>query len=40
MISTMDKEFYEKLKDKILKQEKIYEFNNWHPTNGPEVEGK
>jgi len=40
IISTMDKEFYEKLKDKILKQERIYEFKNWTPTKGPEVEGR
>jgi DNA repair exonuclease SbcCD ATPase subunit len=40
IISTMDKEFYEKLKDKILKQEKIYEFKNWTPTKGPEVGGR
>jgi DNA repair exonuclease SbcCD ATPase subunit len=40
MISTMDEEFYEKLKKEISKQEKIYEFKNWTPTRGPEVGGR
>lgn len=37
IISTMDNELFEKIKDNITKQKKKYIFERWDPNNGPTI---
>ncbi len=38
VISTMDREFFDLMKEHLIMQKLIYKFNNWIPDRGPEVD--